>query len=345
MLLPYVATPKKLHPMPPIITVRDLRKRYRHARSGFRLAAAFRRRRTTEALAIDALNGLSFTVSPGERLAIIGPNGAGKSTTLKILTGILEPSDGTASVLGLTPWRERTRLAHRIGVVFGQRSQLWSELPVRQSFALLRHVYQLEQPAFAMRLGRLVERFALAPLLEQPVHRLSLGQRMRCELVASLLHAPSVLFLDEPTIGLDITAKAAMRDLIKEQAHDEERTVLLTSHDTRDIELVCDRVIVINAGRIVVDQSTGELRRRFLGRKLVTIRSVAADIALALPGVTRRSAEPHQTLFEVDTGQLHVERLIEAALAVGGIEDITIEDPPLEEVIHEIYASSARTAD
>src|ERR1700722_15806324 len=176
MPLPCVATPKKLRPMPPIITVRNLRKRYRDARSGFRLAPAFRRQRTR-----DALNGLSFTVAPGERVAVIGPNGAGKSTTLKILTGILEPSEGTASVLGLTPWRERPRLAHRIGVVFGQRSQLWGELPVRQSFALLRHVYQLEQPAFAMRLGRLVERFALAPLLEQPVHRLSLGQRMRRE--------------------------------------------------------------------------------------------------------------------------------------------------------------------
>jgi ABC-2 type transport system ATP-binding protein len=325
--------------MPAIITVRQLRKSYRYASSGGLLAAVFPAYRT-----IEALDGLSFDVAPGERVAIIGPNGAGKSTTLKILTGVLEPTAGAASVLGLTPWRDRIALAHRIGVVFGQRSQLWSELPVRQSFDLLRHIYGQEKPVFAARLGRLVERFALAPLLEQPVNRLSLGQRMRCELVASLLHGPSVLFLDEPTIGLDITAKAAMRDLIKQQAHDEGQTVLLTSHDTRDIELVCDRVIVINAGHIVVDQSTGELRRRFLGRKLVTIRSVAPVIALELPGVTRRSAEPHQTLFEVDTATLHVERLIEAALAIGGIEDITIEDPPLEEIIGEIYASAARAA-
>jgi ABC-2 type transport system ATP-binding protein len=228
-------------------------------------------------------------------------------------------------------------------VVFGQRSQLWSELPVRESFALLRHIYAQERVVFAARLGRLAERFALTPLLDQPVSRLSLGQRMRCELVASLLHGPSVLFLDEPTIGLDITAKSAMRDLIKDQAHDERQTVLLTSHDTRDIELVCDRVIVINAGRVVVDQSTNELRRRFLGRKLVTIRSVVSEISLELPGVTRRSAEPHQTQFEVDTAKLHVEKLIEAALSLGGIEDITIEDPPMEEVIQKIYA--ARVAD
>ena len=325
--------------MSPIIAVRNLRKRYRSARSGGLLAAIFPDHQT-----IDALDGLSFEVSAGERVAIIGPNGAGKSTTLKILTGILEPTEGSASVLGLTPWRERTALAHRIGVVFGHRSQLWSELPVRESFALLRHIYRQDSAAFAARLARLTERFTLAPLLGQPVHRLSLGQRMRCELVASLLHAPSVLFLDEPTIGLDITAKAAMRDLIKEQAHDEGQTVLLTSHDTRDIELVSDRVIVINTGRIVVDQPTGELRRRFLGRKLVTIRSVAPAIALDLPGVTRRSAEPHEALFDVDTGKLHVEQFIEAALAIGGIEDITIEDPPMEEVIHEIYGATARAA-
>ena len=326
--------------MSPIITVRNLRKSYRYTKSSGLLAAVFPGYQT-----INALDDLSFDVAAGERVAIIGPNGAGKSTTLKILTGILEPSEGTASVLGLTPWRDRIALAHRIGVVFGQHSQLWSELPVRESFALLRHIYGLDSKVFAARLDRMVERFALAPLLGQPVNRLSLGQRMRCELVASLLHGPSVLFLDEPTIGLDITAKAAMRDLIKDQAHDEGQTVLLTSHDTRDIELVSDRVIVINAGRIVVDQSTSELRRRFLGRKLVTIRSVAAEIMLDLPGVTRRSAEPHQSQFEVDTRTLHVERLIEAALAVGGIEDITIEDPPMEEVIHDIYASAARAAD
>jgi ABC-2 type transport system ATP-binding protein len=323
--------------MPAIITVRNLRKRYRYARPGGLLAAAFPERRS-----IDALNGLSFDVSAGERVAIIGPNGAGKSTTLKILTGILEPSDGSASVLDLIPWRQRKALAHHIGVVFGQRSQLWNELPARESFALLRRVYGLARPTFASRLDRLVEQFALSPLLEQPVNRLSLGERMRCELVASLLHAPSVLFLDEPTIGLDITAKAIVRDLIRNQAHDEGQTVLLTSHDTRDIELVCDRVIVINAGRIVVDQSTAELRRRFLGRKIVTITSVAPTIALDLPGVSRRSAEPHRTVFEVDTGTLHIETLIEAALVIGGIEDITIEDPSMEDVIHAIYASTGR---
>jgi ABC-2 type transport system ATP-binding protein len=328
-----------------IIRVSQLRKQYRYTRQGRGFGGALRAVLRPETVSINALDGISFEIATGERVAIIGPNGAGKSTTLKLLTGILEPSAGSAEVLGLTPWRERIALARRIGVVFGQRTQLWGELPVRASLNLLRHIYDQPADVFAARLGRLTERFALAPLLDQPAGRLSLGQRMRCDIVASLLHRPSLLFLDEPTIGLDITAKAAIRDLIKSEAEAVGQTVLLTSHDTRDIELVCDRVIVINAGRIVVDQPTDQLRRRFLGRKLVTIRSIAPVIALDLRGVTRRSAEPHQTVFDVDTTRVRAEQVIAAALSVGGIEDITIEDPPMEEVIHEIYSAAPRSGD
>jgi ABC-2 type transport system ATP-binding protein len=169
------------------------------------------------------------------------------------------------------------------------------------------------------------------------VQRMSLGQRMRCEIVASLLHAPSLLFLDEPTIGLDITAKAAIRDFIIEQARLTEQTVLLTSHDTRDIELVCDRVIVINRGRIIVDQPTDQLRSRFLARKRVTVRSLSPTLVVDLPGVTALPSEPHITVLEIDTSAVRVEQVIAATLALGGIEDVTIEDPPMEEVIREIY--------
>jgi ABC-2 type transport system ATP-binding protein len=321
--------------MSAVITVRNLSKQYRYAKSG----RGLRNLLSPDHVTIDALSGISFDIAAGERVALIGPNGAGKSTTLKILTGILEPSRGDASVFGLTPWRDRTRLTHRIGVVFGQRSQLWSELPVRESFSLLRRIYDQDAAVFATRLDRLIARFDLAPLLPQPVNRLSLGQRMRCEIVASLLHGPALLFLDEPTIGLDITAKAAIRELINAQAQSEGLTVVLTSHDTRDIELVCERVIVVNAGRIVVDQPTDELRRRFLSRKLITIRSTAPAIALDLPGVSRRPGEPHLSLLDVDTRVARIEQVVSAALALGGIEDITIEDPPMEEVIHEIYAA------
>ena len=259
--------------MSAVITVQDLSKQYRYARRRPGLFGAL----APEFKTIDALAGVSFEIAAGERVAIIGPDGAGKSTTLKMLSGVLEPSGGRARVFGLVPWRERRALAYRDRrVVFGQRSQLWSELPARESFALLRRIYDQDERVFAARLAGLVERFALADLLDQPVQRMSLGQRMRCEITASLAHGPELLFLDEPTIGLDITAKAAIRDFITERARDHGLTVVLTSHDTRDIELVCERVIVINQGRIVVDQPTDKLRRQFLARKRVILRSLRA---------------------------------------------------------------------
>ena len=323
---------------PAVITVQDLRKSYRYAsrRGGFlgAIGGAF----SPDYRLIEAVDGISFEIAAGERVAIIGPNGAGKSTTLKMLSGILEPSAGEARVFGLTPWRERKALAYKIGVVFGQRSQLWGELPASDSFALLASIYDQRGAAFAQRLADLIERFELAPLMDQPVQRLSLGQRMRCEITASLLHAPSLLFLDEPTIGLDITAKAAIRDFITENAREEGQTVVLTSHDTRDIELVCERVIVINQGRIVVDQPTDQLRRQFLAHKLVTLHAPSRTVEIDLPGVTRRPSEPHLAVFEIDTRKVRVEQVIAAALDGGGIEDITIEDPPMEEVVREIYA-------
>jgi ABC-2 type transport system ATP-binding protein len=321
----------------PAISVRNLRKRYSYARRGRGLAGAF----SSQQVTIDAVAGVSFDIAPGERVAVIGPNGAGKSTTLKMLSGVLEPTEGAAEVLGLVPWRDRKALAYRIGVVFGQRSQLWGELPARDSFSLLRRIYDQEKGVFARRLGELSERFSLGELMDQPVHRMSLGQRMRCEIAASLLHGPELLFLDEPTIGLDVTAKAAIRDFVREHARDHGLTVVLTSHDTRDIELVCERVIVVGQGRIVVDQPTDQLRRRFLGRKVVTLQSSGASVSLDLPGVTRRPSAQHTTILEVDTGLTRVEQVIAAAFAQGGIEDVTIEDPPMEEVIHDIYARGA----
>jgi ABC-2 type transport system ATP-binding protein len=322
-----------------IVSVEDLRKDYRYVRRKPGLSGLFARDIRT----IEAVAGISFEIAERERVAIIGPNGAGKSTTLKMLSGILEPTSGAARVLDFVPWKQRRALAYRIGVVFGQRSQLWAELPARDSFALLRRIYDVDLETFKRRQALLVERFGLGALMDQPVQRLSLGQRMRCEIVASLLHAPALLFLDEPTIGLDITAKAAIRDFIRDHAGEEGQTVVLTSHDTRDIELVCDRVIVINEGRIVVDQPTDQLRRRFLGHRLVTLRSVAPKIELALPGIVRRTSDPYVSIFEVDTRATRVDTVVEAALAQGGIEDITIEDPPMEEVIRAIYdANGAR---
>ena len=327
--------------MSPVIAVRELRKAYRRIKRRHGPFGAVRGLFSPEYHMQDAVCGVSFIVSEGERVAIIGPNGAGKSTTLKMLSGVLRPTSGSAEVLGLTPWRQRRALAYGIGVVFGQRSQLWAELPPRDAFLLLRRIYNQDADVFRRRLDELVERFGLADILDQPVRQLSLGQRMRCEITASLLHEPKLLFLDEPTIGLDITAKAAIRDFILEQSRERGQTVLLTSHDTRDIELVCERVIVINEGRIVVDQPVAELRRRFLSRKVIRIQSTAPSVTVNLPGATRRASELHTTILVVDTVRARIEQVIATALAQGGIDDVAIEDPPMEEVIHEIYAVHA----
>jgi ABC-2 type transport system ATP-binding protein len=229
---------------------------------------------------VHAVEGISFRIAAGERVAFIGPNGAGKSTTLKILAGILHPTSGDVTVAGLVPWRDRHELGFAIGTVFGQRSQLWYQLAPRDTLELLARVYELPRPVWRARLDALVHAFELEPLLDRPVRQLSLGERMRCEIAASLLHAPRVLFLDEPTIGLDVTAKATIRELLSRRSREEGTTLLLTSHDSGDIEQVCDRVVIINRGRIVLDATVAELKRRHDGPMDDVIRSIyrAADI-------------------------------------------------------------------
>ncbi|HVX38164.1 MAG TPA: ATP-binding cassette domain-containing protein [Gemmatimonadaceae bacterium] len=254
------------------VEIHDLRKSFRARRS----RGAGARARLADLVAprterVMAVDGVSLRIEPGERVAFIGPNGAGKSTTLKILAGILYPDSGHVTVDGLVPWRDRRTLGFRVGTVFGQRSQLWYQLPARATFELLAHVYELPHTVRRARLDALVHAFALEPLLDRPVRQLSLGERMRCEVAASLLHAPRVLFLDEPTIGLDVTAKATIRELLQHRADVEGTTLLLTSHDTGDIEEVCDRVIIINHGRILLDTSIDELKRRYLRTRQVTI--------------------------------------------------------------------------
>jgi ABC-2 type transport system ATP-binding protein len=260
----------------PAIEIDNLRKSFRTRRSrgaGARAHIAdFLKPRTERVMAVD---GVSLRIEPGERVAFIGPNGAGKSTTLKILAGILYPDSGTVTVDGLVPWRDRNALGFRVGTVFGQRSQLWYQLPARATLELLGHVYELPRDVLRTRLDALIHAFALEPLLDRPVRQLSLGERMRCEVAASLLHAPRVLFLDEPTIGLDVTAKATIRELLQRRATEDGTTLLLTSHDTGDIEEVCDRVVIIHRGRILLDTSIEDLKRRYLTTRQVTVTAQA----------------------------------------------------------------------
>jgi len=288
-----------------------------------------------------AVDGVSFAVPQGQSVALIGPNGAGKSTTIKMLTGILHPTSGNARVLGLVPWNERGRLAYHLGVVFGQRSQLWYHLPPSDTFNLLASVYGLDKADFAKRRDMLIERFGLAPFLDTQVRKLSLGQRMRAEIAASLLHKPSVLFLDEPTIGLDVVARQELRDLIREWNREEGLTVFLTSHDAGDIESVAKRVIVINHGRVVLDDKVSTVRRKYLGCKVLSVKFHEAFSTIALDGVTVLKTNGYALKLEVDTELVSIERVIHEVLQAGQVADITIEDPPLEEVIAHIYAAAS----
>ena len=218
-----------------------------------------------------AVQDCSFTVDEGELVAFIGPNGAGKSTTIKMLTGILYPSGGSARVLGLVPWEQRGMLAYNIAAVFGQKSQLWYHLPPLATFDLLARIYELEEREYRQRAGALIELFELGPHLQTSVRRLSLGERMRCELAAALLHRPRVIFLDEPTIGLDVIAKQKIRALIRQLNADEGVTVFLTSHDADDVEQICERVIVINHGTLILDEPIATLKGEFLQTKVTDV--------------------------------------------------------------------------
>jgi ABC-2 type transport system ATP-binding protein len=284
-----------------------------------------------------AVDGISFRIEPGERVAFVGPNGAGKSTTIKMLSGILHPTSGSARVLGHVPWRERRQLAFRIGTVFGQRSQLWYHLPAADTFALLARVYERDASEHQRRLAQLVEALELEDELHKPVRELSLGQRMRCEVVASLLHDPEVVFLDEPTIGLDVAAKAAIRDLLREQSEREGKTLLFTSHDTGDMESVCDRAIILHRGRVLVDQPLTQLRREHIRRKLLTLHTVEAECEVALPGVRVLARRPHQVELEVDLELAHVEQVVAHVMARARLHDLTVNDPPMDQIILELY--------
>ncbi|MBI2762006.1 MAG: ATP-binding cassette domain-containing protein [Chloroflexi bacterium] len=324
------------------IHVRDLRKTFRQRKRAPGLAGALRGLVHAHYTEVEAVRGVSFEIEAGEVVAFIGPNGAGKSTTIKMLTGILYPTSGEGTVLGLTPWRERTRLAFHIASVFGQRSQLSYHLPARDSFDLLASIYELEDRAYRERVGELTDLFEIGRLIETPVRRLSLGERMRCEVAASLLHRPRVLFLDEPTIGLDVVAKQTIRDLIRRLNEEEGTTVLLTSHDAGDVEHLCRRAIVINHGALMFDDSVATLRREFLGTKVIDLVLAERAGPVQYPGVRCVSHEDYRVRLEVDAGEQQVDLIVAHLVSRLRVADITISDPPMEEVIAEMYQRGRR---
>jgi len=286
---------------------------------------------------VEAVDHISFTVDAGERLAYIGPNGAGKSTSIKMLTGILHPSGGVASVLGLVPWEQRKTLARRIGTLFGQRSQLWFELTPRQSLRMLAAIFDVDDRRLLARVAELGELLGAADLFDVPVRNLSLGQRMRCELAACLLHEPDILFLDEPTIGLDLLGKQRFRELLVRLNAERRTTIFLTSHDVADIEHVADRVIVINHGRVIYDDSVGVMRRTLLATKLIELTLEHPVDRVAIDGATVTEHTATTVKLVVDTTMRPVRAVVDALLDALPVTDLSIVDPPLEQVIAEIY--------
>ncbi|TMM39583.1 MAG: ATP-binding cassette domain-containing protein [Actinobacteria bacterium] len=290
---------------------------------------------------VAAVDGIDLRVERGETLGYLGPNGAGKSTTLKMLTGVLTPTAGRISVCGLTPVPQRTQLARRIGVVFGQRSQLWWDLPLRDSFDLLRHIYRVPAPEHAGRLAECVELLDLGPLLPVPVRQLSLGQRMRGELTAALLHRPEVLFLDEPTIGLDVVSKQAVREFLTQLGRRGDTTLILTTHDLADIERLCRRLVIVDHGRVVHDGTAEELHSRYGSRRRVV---VDLDEPLAepvtLPGVALESAEGLRLTYQLVDGT-NAGALVARLAAAASLRDLAVVEPAIEDVIARLYARGA----
>jgi ABC-2 type transport system ATP-binding protein len=305
------------------------------------LTKTFSTGRGRRARHVEAVRDISFSVAPGERVAYIGPNGAGKSTSIKILTGILHATAGDVRVLGLVPWQERRTLTRRIGTLFGQRSQLWFELTPRQSMRMLAAIHGLDRARERARVDALAELLDAADLFDMPVRSLSLGQRMRCELAACMLHEPDILFLDEPTIGLDLLAKQRFRELLVRLNAERATTIFLTSHDVADVEAVAQRVIVMNHGSIIHDDRVAALRSTLLATKLIDVGLARPAEMVALDGVRVIEHTPALARLEVDTRRRPVREVLDILLDRWAVADISVVDPPLEQVIAQIYTAPA----
>jgi ABC-2 type transport system ATP-binding protein len=322
-----------------MIQATDLRKAFRvHRRQSNGLLRFIRR----EAVDIEAVAGVSFSVGAGEMVAYVGPNGAGKSTTIKMLTGILQPSGGQIRVDGLDPSRQRLEVAKRIGVVFGQRSQLWWDLPLRDSFELLRHIYRVPEPVYRDRLAYFSDLLELHGFMDTPVRQLSLGQRMRGDLTASLLHAPPVLFLDEPSIGLDVVAKARIRELLAQINRDQGVTMLLTTHDMADIERLCSRMLIIDHGRVIYDGGVEAIREQYGDERTVVVDLEVAGPPLVVPCATVTRTDGPRQWLRFRRSETTAAQVIADVAATARLRDLTIEEPAIEDIVREIYERGIR---
>lgn len=300
------------------------------------LSALFHREKET----IHALDDVSFRIDDGEMVGYIGPNGAGKSSTIKVMSGILTPDSGICRINGLVPWKQRREHVSRIGVVFGQRSQLWWDIPVTDSFALIKDIYRISDGVYQKNLSRLTEMLSLQEILRTPARQLSLGQRMRCEIAASLLHDPTVLFLDEPTIGLDAVSKLAVRDFIRQLNREKSTTIILTTHDMQDIEALAGRIILIGKGRILMDGDTERFRQQLSPVRTVMV-SARQFVDIPLPDgvrlVQKQGENGGRLTFTVDTEKVPIPQLIGLLSSHLEMYDLSVENVSMDELVLSLY--------
>ena len=284
-----------------------------------------------------ALDDVSFDIEEGELVGYIGPNGAGKSTTVKILSGILVPDSGEVTVFGKTPWLYRIEIVRQIGVVFGQRTQLWWDLQVIESFELLKAIYEIPEAEYKKTLDELIDKLGLLKILHTPVRMLSLGQRMRCDIAASLLHSPRVLFLDEPTIGLDAASKLAVRDFIRRLNKEKKVTILLTTHDMDDIEALCERVIVLSGGKVDFDGPLERLRKKISPERYLVIDFLKEPEDFKESDVEVMRKEGHRLWLKFNPVATSIPDLIARIASQYEVIDLFVENPPIEETIAKLY--------
>lgn len=285
---------------------------------------------------IQALDDISFTIEDGEMVGYIGPNGAGKSSTIKIMSGILTPDKGSCIINGRVPWKERKAHVSELGVVFGQRSQLWWDVPVIDSFELLKDIYRIPPQVYRKNLDELASLLDLGQIMRTPARQLSLGQRMRCEIAASLLHSPRILFLDEPTIGLDAVSKIAVRDFILELNRKHGTTVILTTHDMQDIETLTKRIILIGKGRILLDGSLEDIRKQASSNRRLTVEYRGGDIA-PCDGMIAKTSSKNLISFDIDISKLSVSDAISFISNQVEIKDISVEGVSIDELVADLY--------
>jgi ABC-2 type transport system ATP-binding protein len=290
---------------------------------------------------VKAVNDINLEVEKGEIMAFMGPNGAGKSTTIKMMTGILFPTSGEIEVLGLIPWKKRKELSYKIGSVFGQKSQMWFHLPPEDTFDLMADIYEIDRYDYKKRVKELVDRFDIGNLLTIPVRKLSLGQRIRCEIAVSLLHKPEIIFLDEPTIGLDVVVKNQIRELIKDLNKKEQLTVFLTSHDVGDVEKLCNRVIIIDHGKILLESTVSKLKREYLKNKILSLK-LEEEYIPKLKGVEILKHKGTGIKLDLNTEECSMKDLLDNIVKNTAIVDMHVSETPMEEIIQNIYTGSGK---